>query len=206
MKLSFARPFATVLPACLLLGCVAPLAKATLLSNVDAMGHCQAAARSQMCAPVQGASMVSELSLALLDLQVLAGGTSGSDRSAEMGAGAASANLSEAIAIVVSPQMFSSIQLSFDPRFDLTGSAAERRFATQSALRMNVPGLEASRVELTLGTAMTGFEDKAVGQRTLAKTSYVSFSLVNQLHAGRAVRLVGDYEQDPDEETEIVLQ
>lgn len=91
--------------------------------------------------------------------------------------------------LVVSPTMFSSVQLSFDPRLD-TGAAAfrSREIGPEAA---GIPGksdagtvrFDTRQVELTLGAVTSSIKgEKVVGARAFGKNDYMNFSLVNQLH------------------------
>jgi hypothetical protein len=82
--------------------------------------------------------------------------TAAVDRSPEMG---------ETDAIVASPQMISSVQLSFDARFDLGGRSIGGTEGFFDARRQApyARNIDRRQVDLTLGVAIKGFESETVG-------------------------------------------
>lgn len=116
------------------------------------------------------------------------------DRSPEMG---------ETEAIVASAQMITSIQLSFDTRFDLGGRllGGTEGFFDARRLSPYARSIDKRQVDLTLGVAFKGFESEAANYQ--ANTSYVSFSLVNQAHASTRPVIADD---EPEEDDATLLE
>lgn len=89
--------------------------------------------------------------------------------------------------VVASPQMISSIQLSFDTHFDAAHNTDNRQ------------------IDLTLRAAMNTLEDagKNFNVRSMGASDYVSFSLVNQVHVSTRPAVI---EEEPEEEDSGLLE
>jgi hypothetical protein len=185
--------------------------KATPLVAIDARTTCLRGSSQTLCilngllTGPAGASLPSTLA----DLTLLTGitgetGTQFLDRSAELADGEFAA-----APLVVGPQMFCSIQLSFDPRVDLGRNGArnfegllEARRNTRAVLRPGTPLIDSLQIELTLGSALSALESGGGGglnARSPGKQDYVSFALVNQFHTGRHSDLELEGEEGEDE-------
>ena len=98
--------------------------------------------------------------------------TAAVDRSPEMG---------ETDAIVATPQMISSVQLSFDARFDLGGRSIGGTEGFFDARRQApyARNIDRRQVDLTLGVAIKGFESETANFNSMGNSGYMNFSLVN---------------------------
>ena len=90
-------------------------------------------------------------------------------------------------AIIAGPMMFTSVQMSFDARVDLSqrplGAREARRQALKRDSAMGGLSFDIARIELTLGTVLSGEDgEKSIGQRDLARAGSINFALVNLVH------------------------
>jgi hypothetical protein len=124
------------------------------------------------------------------------GATAAVDRSPEMG---------ETDAIVASPQMISSVQLSFDAKFDLGSRpiGGTEGFFDARRLTPYARNIDRRQVDLTLGVAFKGLESEAVNFQSMGNSGYMSFSLVNQAHISTRPAVPDD---EPEEEDSTLLE
>lgn len=192
--------------------------RATPVIAIDARTGCGSAAGQIFCNEVGRLSSPSGTALpaTLANLTLLMaitgeGETQVPDRSIELSAGDFLGDDSELpftyAPLVVGPQMICSIQVSFDPRLDLSRRGAEGAFEARRSVRAGSrasnPWAETLQYELTLGTVMSaiGSENKR-GVRAMEQKDYVSFALVNQFHIAQPVQP----EVDPAGEDELNFQ
>jgi len=182
---------------------------ATPFERVDATTTCISGLNQQYCiltGAITGANGTLLVS-ALTDLTALTPATAEPpdaflDRSGELDL----TGVNDTDPIVSGPQMMSSVQLSFDPRLDLSprrpGRLSGREVFRAGRAFAGLRGPELSQIELTLGASMRASGgEKSIAERSLPKSGYVSFALVNQAHVAAKV----DVEERP-EEYEGILQ
>ncbi len=188
--------------------CLGGILQATPFTKLDASTTCFSGYDQQYCTltgNITGptGTVLPSLLADLVSVKAITGeGLALPDRSAEMDFGGAV--LAEAI--VAGPMMFTSIQMSFDARVDLSaqrlpGAREARRQALRSTVGMGGSSLDLARVELTLGSALSGDDtEKSIGQRELARAGSINFALVNQVHT------VADTKVEEPNEDDVILQ
>jgi hypothetical protein len=194
-------------------GCATVL-EATPLIGLNAAGTCANQEERQSCSELgiltgwRGAPLPENLA-DLYTITVITG-----DRSAAMINGLwLSRHLPEALSaaaaaagqeeMVVSAEMVFSVQMSLDARID----ASEPRLGAigsvfplpaRKAGRLQPGGFERRQIDVTLGAAVNSIQTtQNVNMRDLAKSDYMSFSLVNQAHLNARPMA----EPEPEQET-----
>ena len=189
--------------------CLGGILQATPFTKVDAATTCFSGYDQQFCTLTgnitgpSGAVLPSLLADLATVKSITGEGLAVFDRSGEMDSGRSLRDE----AIVAGPMMFTSVQMSFDARMDLSPQRQlGAREARRQALRREVSTgggqpLDIARIELTLGTALSGGdEEKSIGQRELARASTINFALVNAVHT------VAETKVEEPSEDDAVLQ